>query len=111
MATLRCRITPERVEKQVAVAHNTVQLARTLVQKRDSKMFDLICSIDSLSMSRSAGNDSNGTNASVPNDCSSVSSDWEDFDDDLSFEDLNLERLVFDVESPSGVLEKYLFNE
>ena len=66
MATLRCRITPERVEKQVAVAHNTVQLARTLVQKRDSKMFDLICSIDSLSMSRSAGNAVSYTHLTLP---------------------------------------------
>lgn len=42
---------------------------------------------------------------------SDPSGSWEDFEADLSVEDLELERLVLDVEGPGDILDQYLFNE
>ena len=110
MTSLRCRLAGDKVKKQVAICHNSTQMARSVTNERNLPAFKML-SLQSEHVPSDPANGDERTEATAASgDCSS-GTEWDDieelFDDDV----FELETSTFDASSPSQILEKFLFNE
>lgn len=122
---LRCRLSDDRVEKQVSVAHNKSQLDRERTHKR--LPFDLFIARDratagteEVDVTETGEHVQDGVDfnvaASVGTDSlqgvsNSFTHDSEENDNMLSLGEIELEHNVWDFSDPASIIDSVLFND